>query len=172
MRTARALTRAGRRFLRYFLDGSIVPGYNQHLVDASPVHVQHLEGVPLPLEAVPSARDAPEGVHHHAAHRLIVRLLLAGKLPEPQAFLQLVDCQHAVHQPGAVRAFADRRLFLLIELVSYLANYLLQDILYGDKSLERAPFVDNDGHLDLVLLEVLEDPAYGSVFRDNEDFAC
>src|SRR3712207_7999894 len=44
-------------------------------------------------------------------------LFRSRQLPEPQALLQLLRRQHAVHQPRAVRAFADSRLFLLVELV-------------------------------------------------------
>src|SRR3712207_3865253 len=153
------------------LRGVCPPGrHHQHLVDASSVHVHDLERVPLPLEAIPGTRDASQGVHHHAAHRLVVGLFPAGQPPKPEALHELVRRQHAVHKPRAVRPFADSRLYF-VELVPYLADQLLDDVLHRYEPLEGAPLVYGDRHLDLLLLKVLEDLVYGTVLGDDEYFA-
>src|SRR3712207_4223246 len=63
--------------LRCLVGGSrsLVPG-NEHLVDAMAVHVHHLEGEPLPHEAVARRGHALEVGHHHPAHGLVIPLLL------------------------------------------------------------------------------------------------
>src|SRR5215218_4864921 len=59
-------------------------GCYKHLVHAPPVHIQDLEGVALPIEAVAGRRDAPQVVHHHAAHRGVACPLPARQLAEPR----------------------------------------------------------------------------------------
>ena len=62
------------------------------------------------------------------------------------------------------------RLFL-VELVPDLPDYLLDNVLQGKQSLERPPLVDDDSHLDLLFLEVLQDVVDAAVLRDYEDAA-
>src|SRR5215216_4627032 len=68
-------------------------GCYKHLVHTPPVHIQDLEGVALPIEAIADRRDASQVVHHHAAHRVVVCLLLAGQPAEPQVLPQFVSPQ-------------------------------------------------------------------------------
>jgi TrkA domain protein len=88
-----------------------------------------------------------------------------------QDLVDPMDRDVPVYRVAAVAKLADVGFFVLIELVPHLVHDLLQDVLYGDEPLERAPLVDNDDHLDLLLLEVPEDPTYGSVFGYGEDLA-
>src|SRR4028118_1379140 len=66
------------RDLRRLFGAGLSYGRYQHLVHPPPVHLQDLEGVPLVLEAVARGWHAPQGLHHHAAHRLVARLFSAG----------------------------------------------------------------------------------------------
>src|SRR5215211_4695658 len=99
------LLRRGRRVLRRVFGADSSGGCYKHLVHAPPVHIQDLEGVALPIEAVASCRNAPQVVHHHAAHRVVVCLLLARQHAEPQVLPKLVSPS----RPSTIREPSARR---------------------------------------------------------------
>src|SRR5215218_2924974 len=81
------------RVLRRVFGANPSWGCYKHLVHAPPVHIQHLEGEALPIEAVAGRRNTPQVVHHHAAHRVVACLLLAGQPAETQVLPKLVSPQ-------------------------------------------------------------------------------
>src|SRR5215204_724105 len=93
------------RVLRRVFGADSSGGCYKHLVHAPPVHIQDLEGVALPIEAVASCRNAPQVVHHHAAHRVVVCLLLARQHAEPQVLPKLVS----PIRPSTIREPSSRR---------------------------------------------------------------
>src|SRR3712207_5449981 len=136
------------------------------LRDAGAVHLVHAQEVAVEADLVPHLGDATEAAEYQAAYGVEVLALER----RAQDLVHHPDRDAAVYRVGVVGEAEDGRL-LLVELVPDLADYLLDDVLEGEESLEGAPLVYDYRHLQLLPLEVLEDPVQRAVLGDDEDLA-
>ncbi len=130
------------------------------------VHLVHAQEVAVEADLVPHLGDAAETAEDQAAYGVEVLALER----RAQGLVHHPDRDAAVYRVGAVGEAVDGRLFL-VELVPDLADYLLDDVLEGEEPLEGAPLVYDYRHLQLLPLEVLEDPVQRAVLGDHEDLA-
>src|SRR5215208_1516728 len=103
---------------------------------------------------------------HEAAYGLEVLALELGA----EGFVDVVYRDASVREVGAVAPLLDGG-FFLVELVADLADDLLDYVFQGEYALEGAPLVDNHGHLEVLISEVLKDVVYVAVLGDGEHVA-
>src|SRR5215204_3714522 len=120
--------------------------------DAGAVDALYLHGGAVGLDGVTGLRRASQGAEDIAAYGVEV---LVGQV-QLEALVHVGYRDAAVNCVEVVTDLLDGRL-ALVELVLDLTDYLLDDVLYGDKPLDTPPLVYYDGHLQRTDLELLED---------------
>src|SRR5215212_1775211 len=131
--------------------------------DAGAVHALDVEGGTFGLDGVAELRGASQRPEDVAADGVEVLV----RQVEVEILVHLDDGDAAVDGVDAVPDLLNRRL-PLVELVLDLPDELLEDVLYRYESFDAAPLVYDDRHLQLALLELLQDLLYGLVLRDDE----
>src|SRR5829696_996732 len=142
---------AGIRRASDFPLGILVALQGQHR-DAGTVDALDLHGGAFGLYGVAGFGRASEGAEDVTADGVEV---LVGQV-EIEAIVYVGYGDAAVDGVEVVADLLDGRL-PLVELVLDLPHYLLDDVLYRDKSLYAPPFVYDDGHLQRAGLELFED---------------
>ena len=85
---------------------------NQHLVNATAIHVHDFNGITSTRHPVARIWNLAEQCHHHTAQRLIIGFILVRHLSDLKGVLKLIHRLHAVDEPGAIFALNHRLLAL------------------------------------------------------------
>ena len=104
--------------------------------------------------------DVPEEVHDEAAQCFIVVFRFAGEfLFDVEMFAEVVDAAQPFHEPGIVGPADEPVLFFfhILRVAGHVAHDFLEDVMECDEAGEHAVFVDDDGFMDALVVEVLED---------------
>src|SRR5829696_1211590 len=131
--------------------GVLVPLEGEH-GDTGAVDALYLHGGAVGPAGLAGLGGASEGAEDVAAYGVEV---LVGEV-ELETLVHVDYGDASVDGVEVVTDLLDDGL-ALVELVLDLTDYLLDDILYGDKSLHAPPLVDDDGHLQRTSLKLLED---------------
>src|SRR5919107_1234868 len=134
--------------------------------DARTVCLFHEQQVTIEVDLVSLLRYSAQVVEHEAAHGLEVLAHEIGAegfvgLPYRDASVQAVGALAQLHNSGP----------FIVELVPDLPDDLLDDVFEGEETLEGAPLIDDHGHLEVPLSEVLQDPVDAAVLGGREDVA-
>ena len=65
----------------------------QHLVDSTPVHINHLKLPPIELHMLAHMRDPRQQVEYQAGQRAVIPFW---NIPEAERLAQIVDRQHTI----------------------------------------------------------------------------
>src|SRR5919107_2606741 len=134
-----------------FPSGRFVSLEGEHR-DAGAVDALYLHGDTVGLDGVAGLGGTSQGAEDVAAYGVEV---LVGQV-ELETLVHVDYRDAAVDGVEVVTDLLDDGL-ALVELVLDLTDYLLDDVLYGDKTLHAPPLVDDDGHLQRTSLKLLED---------------
>jgi hypothetical protein len=132
-------------------DVLVLEGGDQHLADPPALHVLDADRQPRELELVAFDGHPAERAEHEAADGVPA---LLGQVAAEQ-LVEVVDPQPGVHAQRPVRQRLDQRL-LLVVLVDDLPDDLLEDVLDRDQPDEFPVFVDHQGEVDPLGLQVAE----------------
>src|SRR5205823_2290696 len=154
------LVRLRFRVLRVFCSGDVL--VDPHLADAAPLGVDDLDDEAVDIEALADARHASNLRHQEAANGL-------ESFPldfHIQQLRHFVDVDLAREQEAAV-SLVDDRLGLDVILVANLADDFFEEILDRHEPGRAAVFVDDDGALRLLTLELFQQ--LGNTLRFGDD---
>ena len=122
--------------------------------DAPSVDADDVEGVVFILQVLVHAGEVALDLQQQAGQRVgLARHLLKLVVIDMEDLAEVAQQRLALETVSVVVEL-DILALLLVILVVDLADNLLQDVLQRDQSARAAILIDDDGHVDVVLLEV------------------
>src|SRR5215210_869714 len=134
--------------------------------DAQTVCLFHAQQVTIEVDLVSLLRYSAQMVEHEAADALEVLAREVGA----EGFVGFPYRDASVQAIGVLAQLNDGGPFV-VELVPELVPDLPDDLFEGEEALEGASLVDDHGHLEVLLPEILQDLVYAAVLGDREHFA-
>ena len=134
-------------------------GMYRHLdaADAPSVDADDVEGVVFILQVLVHAGEVALDLQQQAGQRVgLARHLLKLVVIDVEDLAEVAQQRLALETVSVVVEL-DILALLLVILVVDLADNLLQDVLQRDQSARAAILIDDDGHVDVVLLEVAQE---------------